>query len=218
MAAIRLGWERGETERCSKLVSRLRQGSDCLASERQGEGFLVPEVSLGPFRMQPEVTRGLGDLGSWSEPRERASYLARVAGEVEGVDVLGAEAHHPAVDAIKIGAPGGVAGIAEQLCSLAEGLCLVAGDLRPQEPGQRAEQRQRRAAEHGGRRALGAPKHKQPEEGASKEMVLPKPPVELGAGFSSWVVCGRTPAAGWSGADQILMCHLGSPKEVTRMD
>lgn len=137
---------------------------------------------------------------------------------VEGVDVLGAEAHHPAVDAIKIGAPGRVVGIPEQLCRLGEGLCLVAGDLRLQEPRQCAEQRQRRAAEHGGRRALGAPKHEQPEEGASTEMVLPKPPLGLGAGFSSWVVCGGTPAAGWSRADQILMCHLGSPKEVTRVE
>lgn len=201
-------------------MPRLEQGSDCLAGERQREreGFLVPEVSLGPFRVQPQIPRGLGDLGSWSQPWERASYLTRVAGVVEGVDVLGAEIHHPAVDVIEIGAPGGVAGIAEQLCGLGSGLGGVAGDRRPQEPGQRAKQRQPRAAEHGGRRAPGAPRHKQPEVGASTEMVLPKPPAGLGAGFSSWVVCGRTPAAGWRGADQILMCHLGSPKEVTRME
>lgn len=118
-------------------MPRLEQGSDCLAGERQREreGFLVPEVSLGPFRVQPQIPRGLGDLGSWSQPWERASYLTRVAGVVEGVDVLGAEVHHPAVDVIEIGAPGGVAGISEQLCGLGSGLGGVAGDRRPQEPG-----------------------------------------------------------------------------------
>lgn len=58
------------------------------------------------------------------------SYLARLAGVVEGVDVLGAEAHHPAVDAIKIGAPGGVVGVAAW-----EGLRGSRGCRRPQEPG-----------------------------------------------------------------------------------
>ena len=42
------------------------------------------------------------------------SYLAGLAGVVEGVDVLGGEAHHPAVDAIELCAPGGVAGVAAQ--------------------------------------------------------------------------------------------------------
>lgn len=127
---------------------------------------------------------------------------------VEGVDVLGAEAHHSAVDAIEIGSPGGVSRISAQLCRLREGLFLVARDRRPQEPGQRAEQRQARAVEHGEHltspRPGGPPKHKQPEEGASTEMVLPKLPVALGAGFSSWVVCGQ-PNAGSAleGSEQI---------------
>lgn len=132
--------------------------------------------------------------------------------------MFGAEVHHPVVDVIKVGGPGGVAGIKKQLCGLGKGLCRVAGDRCPQEPGQRAEQRQPWATEHGGCRAPGARKHKQPDQGASTEMVLPKSPVELGSGFSSWVVCDRTPAAVWGRADQILMCHLGSPKEVTRME
>lgn len=103
--------------------------------------------------------------------------------------MFGAEVHHPVVDVIKVGGPGGVAGIKKQLCGLGKGLCRVAGDRCPQEPGQRAEQRQPWATEHGGCRAPGARKHKQPEQGASTEMVLPKSPVELGSGFSSWVVC-----------------------------
>lgn len=75
MAATRPGWARGEAERCPKLLPRLGQGSDCLTGERQGEaGFLVPEVSRGQFPAQPEVPRGLGDLGSW--------------GSVEGESVL----------------------------------------------------------------------------------------------------------------------------------
>lgn len=39
------------------------------------------------------------------------SYLAGLASVVEGVDVLGAEAHHPVVDAIELGTPDGVAGV-----------------------------------------------------------------------------------------------------------
>lgn len=39
------------------------------------------------------------------------SYLAGLASVVEGVDVLGAEAHHPVVDAIELSAPDGVAGV-----------------------------------------------------------------------------------------------------------
>lgn len=58
------------------------------------------------------------------------SYLARLAGVVEGVDVLGAEAHHPAVDSIEIGAPSGVAGVADR-----EGWRGSPGSRRPQEPG-----------------------------------------------------------------------------------
>lgn len=196
----------------------LGQGNDCLTRERRGEGFQVSEVSLGSTWVQPKVPRGLGDLGSLSQPRDRASYLARVGGVVEGVDVLGAEVHHPVVDMIKVGCPGGVAGITEQLGGLGKGLSRVAGDGRPQEPGQRAEQQKPWATEHGGRRTPGARKHKQPEQGASTEMVLPKSPAGLGSGFSSWVVCDRTHTAVWRGADQILMCHLGSPKEVTRME
>lgn len=118
MAATRPGWARGEAERSPKLLPRLGQGSDCLTGERQGEGFLVPEVSRGQFPAEPEVPGGLGDHGSWGQPRERASYLARMAGVVEGVDVLGAETHHTAVDAIEIGSSGGVARIAAQLCRL----------------------------------------------------------------------------------------------------
>lgn len=127
MAATRPGWARGEAERCPKLLPRLGQGSDCFTGESQGEGFLVPEV----FRAAGGTWRGLGDLGSWGQPRERASYLARMAGVVEGVDVLGAEAHHPAVDAIEIRSSGGVARIAGQLCRPPEGLCRVARDRRP---------------------------------------------------------------------------------------
>lgn len=90
-----------------------------------GRGFPSPPKS-------PEVPgRGLGDLGSWGQPRERASYLARMAGVVEGVDVLGAETHHAAVDAIEIRSSGGVARIAGQLCRPLEGLCRVARDRRP---------------------------------------------------------------------------------------
>lgn len=98
-----------------------------IASQERGRerGFQVPEVSLGSSWVQ------LGDLGSLSQPRERASYLARVAGVVEGVDVFGAEVHHSVVDVIKVGGPGGVAGITEQLCGLGKGLCRVAGDRRP---------------------------------------------------------------------------------------
>lgn len=141
------------------MLPRLGQGSDCLTGERQGEGFLVPEVSRGQFPAQPEVPGGFGDLGSWGQPRERASYLARMAGVVEGVDVLGAEAHHAAVDAIEIGSSGGVARIAAQLCRPREGLCRVARNRRPQQPGQRAEQRQSRAVEHGACRAPEAPQN-----------------------------------------------------------
>lgn len=65
MAATRPGWARGEAERCPKQLPRLGQGSDCLTGERQGKGFLVPEVSRGQFPAQPEVSRGLRDLGSW---------------------------------------------------------------------------------------------------------------------------------------------------------
>lgn len=77
-----------------------------------------------------------------SERGERESYLAGLAGVGEGVDVLRAEVHHAAVDAVEIGAPGRVAGVAAR-----------DGWRRPQEPGQRAEQGEPRAAGHGGRRA-----------------------------------------------------------------
>lgn len=77
------------------------------------------------------------------------SYLARPAGVVEGVDVLGAEVHHPAVDSVEIRASGGVAGVAAPRWRLG----WVPGCRRPQEPRQRAEQREPRAASHGGRRA-----------------------------------------------------------------
>lgn len=150
MAATRPGWARGEAERCPKLLPRLGQGSDCLSGERQGEGFLVLR-SLP--RSIPSAVGGSAISEIGVSRRERASYLARMAGVVEGVDVLGAEAHHPAVDAIEIGSSGGVARIAAQLCRPRGGLCLVARDRRPQEPGQRAEQRQPRAVRHGGRLA-----------------------------------------------------------------
>lgn len=85
---------------------------------------------------------------------------------VEGVDVLGAEAHHPAVDAIEIRSPGGVSRIAPQLCGFREGLFLVARDRRPQEPGQRAEQRQAQAVQHGGH--LTSPRPGVPETQAAQ--------------------------------------------------
>lgn len=77
------------------------------------------------------------------------SYLARLAGVVEGVDVFGAEAHRPTVDAVEIGAPGRVAGVA----ALRQGFRGAPGCRRLQKPQQGAGQREPRAAPHGGRRA-----------------------------------------------------------------
>lgn len=143
---------------------------------------------------------------------------------VEGVDVLGAEAHHSAVDAIEIGSPGGVSRIAAQLCRLREGLFLVARDRRPQEPGQRAEQRQARAVEHG--EHLASPRPGGPETQAARggdEHRDGPSEAACGAGCRLQQLGGLWPTqrrqrAGGERADQILMCHLGSPKEVTRVE
>lgn len=113
----------------------------------------------------------------------RASYLAGLAGVVEGVDVLDAEAHHATVDVIEVRAPGRVA----VRTAWRGGRC---GGLpgRPQEPGQNAEQREPRAATHDGRRAPArAPKHSHPWQWASPEAVLPKPGAALdGVSAQRW--------------------------------
>lgn len=80
--------------------------------------------SQGQFSGEPKAS----DPGveTWQvlgvEREEQVSYLARLAGVVEGVDVLGAEVHYPAVDVIEICAPGGVAWGAAQRCGLRGGL------------------------------------------------------------------------------------------------
>lgn len=136
------------------------------------EGSMVPEVSGGRLPGDPEQRRGseVGQVpGSAGEP---VSYLAGLAGVVEGVDVLGGEAHHPAVDAIELCAPGGVAGVAAQRC----GWRGASGGHQRQKPGQRAEQRQPRATAHGGRRGPAAPKPSGPGGGGERRAGPPKAP------------------------------------------
>lgn len=99
------------------------------------------------------------------------TYLAGVAGVVEGVDVLGAETHLPAVDSIEIGAPGGVAGVAAAAREVWRGALRC---RRPQEPGQRTEQRDLRAPPHGGRRAR--PRSRAPWREGERRAGSPKAP------------------------------------------
>lgn len=81
--------------------------------------------------------------------REPMSYLSGQTGIVEGVDILEAEVHHPAVNAVEISTPGGVAGDSAPF----QGWSWGARSRRhhPQEPGQqRAKRREWPAAPHGG--------------------------------------------------------------------
>lgn len=114
---------------------------------RGPQSLRSPEVASRRTRSSDGL-RGLASSWGSSARGKRASYLARLAGVGEGVDVLGAEAHYAAVDTIEIGAPGRVVGVAAR-----EGWRRAPGRRRPQEPGQRAEQGEPRAAGHGGRRA-----------------------------------------------------------------
>lgn len=137
------------------VAENARLGWAVIAVNEKGgaRGAPVPEVSRGRFPKDPKQRRAPRSgkfLGV--ERGKRASYLARLAGVGEGVDVLGAEVHYPAVDAIEIGAPGRVLGVAAR-----EGWRGAPGCRRPQEPGQRAEQSEPRAAGHGGRCAAEPP-------------------------------------------------------------
>ena len=85
------------------------------------KGTMVPR-SVGSPEVDSPETQSSGGASSWQRG-ERVSYLAGLAGVVEGVDVLGGEAHHPAVDAIELCAPGGVVGVAAQRC----GWCRAPG-------------------------------------------------------------------------------------------
>lgn len=146
------------------------------------------------------------------ERGEQVSYLAGLAGVVEGVDVLGAEAHHPAVEATEVGAPGGVA-------ARREGQRGVAGCRRPQEPGQRAEEREPRAAPHGACRAQVA-QHSRPGKRASGEPVLPRPPADPALVSAQRGRClaspaGRAGKALAKGRSRICAAAGGSPQEIT---
>lgn len=144
---------------------------------RGPQSLRSPEVASRRTRSRDGL-RGLASSWEPSARGKRASYLARLAGVGEGVDVLGAEAHCAAVDTIEIGAPGRVVGVAAR-----EGWRRAPGCRRPQEPGQRAEQGEPRAAGHGGRRARRAAEP--PWGPGSAEPVPPKPPRGPGARFGA---------------------------------
>lgn len=142
------------------------------------------------------------------------SYLAGLAGVVEGVDVLGGEAHHPAVDAIELCAPGGVAGVAAQRW----GWRRAPGCHQRQKPGQRAEQRQPRATAHGGHSGPAAAKPSGPGGGGERRAGPPKAPGGPRAVFSAALAMPRKPrrrvlATRWQKADQILMQPPGVSTE-----
>lgn len=153
MPAARPGEAGKEAELFPRPVAEdARLGWAAIAvSEKGSEGPPSPwglprSLPKGTQRKQRRAPRSGKVLGAGRG--KRASYLARLAGVGEGVDVLGAEVHYAAVDAIEIGAPGRVVGVAAR-----EGRRGAPGCRRPQEPGQRAEQGEPRAAGHGGRRA-----------------------------------------------------------------
>lgn len=84
------------------------------ALKGKGQGFHGPRGL--PDRLPGDQGSGRAlRSGKFLGAGEPVSYLAGLAGVVEGVDVLGGEAHH-AVDAIELCAPGGVAGVAAQRC------------------------------------------------------------------------------------------------------
>lgn len=173
---------------------------------------MVPWSLRSPEVDSPE-TQSSGRASSWQRG-ERVSYLAGLAGVVEGVDVLGGEAHHPAVDVIELCAPGGVAGVAAQRC----GWCRAPGCHRRQKPGQRAEQRQPRATVHGGRRGPAAAKPRSPGGGGERRAGPPKAPGGHGAVFSAALAMPgksrrRVPATRRRKADQILIQPPGVSTE-----
>lgn len=177
------------------------------------KGNESPPSSLRSPEVDSQGTQSSdGALGSGKSLRvergKRVSYLARLAGVVEGVDVLGAEVHHPAVDSVEIRASGGVAEVAAPRWRLR----WAPGCRRPQEPGQRAEQRaeqlEPRTASHGGRRA--PPPGRAPWRGGERRAASSKAPCGSGRRRSAARAMPGKPhrralASHWRRADQILM-------------